>query len=62
MTQSGESHAYTLDLCSDGFQLTSELLFATMLSLQMPKTSHWSWCLILTLFQVSNLHGTDITF
>ena len=48
MTQSGESHAYTLDLCSGGFQLTSELLFATMLSLQMPKTSHWSWCLILT--------------
>ena len=48
MTQSGESHAYTLDLCSGGFQHTSELLFATMLSLQMPKTSHWSWYLILT--------------
>ena len=48
VTQSGESHAYTLDLCSGGFQLTSELLFATMLSLQMPKTSHWSWYLILT--------------
>ena len=48
MTQSGDSHAYSLDLCSGGFQLTSELLFATMLSLQMPKTNHWSWCLRLT--------------